>query len=49
MTVSSGVEAPVQTDNRPRPEDGPQDVDQQPTPIPGSPTGGVDVDDDGGA
>jgi hypothetical protein len=28
----------VETDNTARPEDGEQDVDQEPTPIPGSPT-----------
>jgi hypothetical protein len=32
-------EQPIQTDNRPIPADGDQDVDQEPTPVPGSPTG----------
>jgi hypothetical protein len=32
-------EQPEQTDNRPIPADGDQDVDQEPTPVPGSPTG----------
>lgn len=31
-------ETPTDTDNGPKPEDGEQDVDQEPTPIPGSPT-----------
>jgi hypothetical protein len=33
-------EAPTATDNTAKPEDGDQDVDQEPTPIPGSPTAG---------
>ena len=45
--TTTNVEQPVQTDNRPRPEDGDQDVDQEPTPIPGSPTGQLDADEDG--
>jgi hypothetical protein len=34
---------PEQTDNRPVPEDGDQDVDQESTPVPGSPTGHWDA------
>lgn len=39
MPDKTPAEVPEQTDNRPRPEDGPQDVSQDPTPYPGSPTG----------
>ncbi|MFL6238636.1 MAG: hypothetical protein ACJ735_03950 [Actinomycetes bacterium] len=37
----------MQTDNRPRPEDGDQDVDQHPLPYPGSPAGADGLDEDG--
>jgi hypothetical protein len=36
---------PEQTDNRPRPEDGIQDVDQELAPYPGSPTGDEGLDE----
>ena len=38
----------AQTDNRPRPEDGDQDVDQHPLPYPGSPAGPEGLDEGGG-
>jgi hypothetical protein len=39
----------IQTDNRPSPEDGDQDVDQHPLPYPGSPAGVDGLDEDGGS
>jgi hypothetical protein len=38
VTDKTPAPVPEQSDNRPRPEDGPQDVDQAPEPYPDSPT-----------
>lgn len=37
MTTPADDE-PIATDNTAKPEDGEQDVDQEPTPVPGSPS-----------
>lgn len=49
MTTSPGTDEPrpVDTDNSPRPEDGPQDLPQDPTPFSGDADTEYDPDLDG--